>query len=194
MGKADLKAAVLFWSGGGNTRKVAAALHHTLKAEGIASELLEMGPDLDVDYADYDIVLVGAPSYQWLPPDEAMDFLKRLHRRKVTVVPAAPEQSGRFGVVFCTFGGPDTGYREAIPCLKYMGQFLEHAGLRVVDEWAVVGQFHDPGRAQLNVCGRLGDIRGRPDEHDLKDVSERLRGLLRQLQHKLRRPDPGDHD
>jgi hypothetical protein len=27
--------------------------------------------------------------------------------------------------------------------------------------------------------GRLGDIRGRPDEHDLDEVEQRIRGLLR---------------
>jgi hypothetical protein len=187
MAKAGPSALVLFWSKGGNTRKVAAALHHTLKAEGVHSDLVEIGPDVELDHSEYSLILLGAPSYQWLPPEEVTEFLKRHHRRKVTVLPSAPEQAGRFAVVFCTFAGPDTGYREAVPCLKYMGQFLEHAGFRVVDEWAVVGQFHDPGRAELNVAGRLGDIRGRPDEHDLREVSQRLRGLLRQLQHKLGR-------
>jgi hypothetical protein len=176
---------VLFWSRGGNTRKVAAALHHVLRGEDVHSDLTEITPDLEVDYSEYDLILLGAPSYQWLPPDEVVAFLKRQHRRKVTVLPSAPELPGRFAVVFCTFGGPDTGYREAVPCLKYLGQFLEHAGFRVVDEWAVVGQFHDPGRAELNVQGRLGDIRGRPDERDLKDVSGRMLGLLRQLSQKL---------
>jgi hypothetical protein len=185
MATAGLKAAVLFWSAGGNTRKVAAALHHALKGEGAHSRLLEICEDLEVDYPDYNLILLGAPSHQWLPPDEVMAWLKRQHRRKVSVLPSSPEEPQRFAVVFCTFGGPDTGYREAVPCLKYLGQFLEHAGFRVVDEWPVVGQFHDPGRAELNVRGRLGDIRGRPDEHDLKQVAERLRGLLRQLEHKL---------
>lgn len=185
MAENELNAAVLFWSSGGNTRKVAAALHHALKSAGAHSELIEITPELEIDYADYDLLLLGAPSYQWLPPQEVMAFLRRQHRRKVTVLPSAPELRGRFGVVFCTFGGPDTGHREAVPCLKYLGQFLEHAGVRVVAEWPVVGQFHDPGRDELNVRGRLGDIRGRPDERDLKDVCERLRGLLRQLQHKL---------
>jgi hypothetical protein len=37
----------------------------------------------------------------------------------------------------------------------------------------------------MNVAGRLGDIRGRPNESDLRDVCGRLTGLLRRLRDKL---------
>jgi hypothetical protein len=161
------------------------ALHGTLQELGWEAPLLEIGPDVDLDYLDYNLVLLGTPVHQFLPAEPVVEFLKRNHRARATVVPAAPEVAGSFGVVFCTYGGPHTGLREAVPALRYMGQFLEHAGVRVVDEFAVVGQFHDPGRAHLNVEGRLGDIRGRPGESDLKEVSERLRGLVSRLQHKL---------
>jgi hypothetical protein len=191
MDRESFRAATLYWSQGGNTRKVASAFHHTLRDLRLASELIEIGPDVDVRYADYNLILLGAPSYQFHPPEPVCAFLRRQHRQSVTVAPAAPELSNCFGVVFCTYGGPHTGVNEAVPVLKYMGQFLEHAGVRVVDEWPVVGQFHDPGRQQMNICGRLGDIRGRPNEADLRDVSEKLRGLVLRLQNKV---PPGGED
>lgn len=174
-----MKALVLHWSAGGNTQKVALRLAQTLEGEGVAVDVQRIDGELAVQYYDYQLVFIGAPVYQFLPPDAVMGFLKRQNRDAVE--PAAPERPGVLGVVFCTYGGPHTGTREAVPALRYMGQFLEHAGIRVVDEWAVVGEFHDQGRQRLNVEGRLGDISGRPNESDLRDVAERARGLLRRV-------------
>jgi len=176
------RALVLFWSAGGNTRKVAGALHETLTEAGLDADLMEIAPDLDVGLDEYALVLLGAPVHQFLPPEPVCRFLKSQMRAGGGPQPAAPERPGRFAVVFCTYGGPHTGPREAVPMLKYAGQFLEHAGIRVVDEWAVPGEFHDPAQATLNVTGRLGDIRGRPNESDLRDVCGRLTGLLRRLE------------
>ena len=176
------RALVLFWSAGGNTRKVAGALHETLTQAGFDADLMEIAADLDVGLDEYALVLLGAPVYQFLPPEPVTRFLKSQMRSCGPVREAAPERPGRFAVVFCTYGGPHTGLREAIPMLKYTGQFLEHAGIRVVDEWAVPGEFHEPSQASLNVSGRLGDIRGRPNESDLRDVCGRLTGLLRRLE------------
>lgn len=181
MSDAAKRALVLFWSAGGNTRKVAEALHAALTDAGVAADLREIQPDLDVRLDDYPLVLIGAPVYQFMPPEPVRKFLgARL--KAGAVVPAAPERPGRLGVVFCTYAGPHTGVREAVPMLKYVGQFLEHLGIRVVEEWAVVGEFHDPSRAEMNVAGRLGDITGRPNESDLRDVRGRLTGLLRRIE------------
>jgi len=182
MGDEKNRALVAYWSAGGNTRKVAEALHATLVEAGFAAELKEIAPDLDVALCDYHLVLIGAPVYQFAPPEPVRAFLGAQMKAYGEVLPAAPERPGRFGVVFCTYGGPHTGAREAVPMLKYTGQFLEHAGIRVVGEWAVVGEFHAESRTQLNVAGRLGDIRGRPNDADLRAVCGRLTGLLRQIE------------
>ena len=63
-------------------------------------------------------------------------------------------------MVFCTYSGPHTGLNEVITSGKYMAQLFEHIGFDVADEWYVVGEFPD-GR-EINIMGRLGDIRGRP--------------------------------
>ena len=48
------------------------------------------------------------------------------------------------------------------------GLVFEHLGITVLDEWYVIGEFH--GSEEHSTLGRLGDIRGRPDEQDLARV------------------------
>jgi hypothetical protein len=90
------------------------------------------------------------------------------------------ERPGHAAVVFCTYGGGHTGVREATPTLGYIGQHFEHAGIRVVAEWPVVGEFRKAGE-DYNKTGRLGDISGRPNENDLREIAGRTYGVLKQL-------------
>lgn len=189
-----LKALVLYWSAGGNTRKVAQAIHDALYGEQVDAEIREMDEDLDVNVYDWPLVFLGSPVYQFLPPEPVREFLGKQQKIHGGVEPSAPVRPGRFGVVFCTYGGPHTGVREAVPCLKYLGQVLEHSGVPVVDEWAVVGEFHEARQEPLNLMGRLGDIRGRPNESDLAEVRGRVEGLLRRLEHVLPPKSAGDEE
>ena len=43
-------------------------------------------------------------------------------------------------------------------------------------EWNIVGEFYN--MEEPNINGRLGDIRVRPNERDLLDVENRVKGLL----------------
>jgi hypothetical protein len=52
-------------------------------------------------------------------------------------------------------------------------------GFTILDELYVVGEFH--GSEEASTKGRLGDIRGRPNEKDLSDVKQRVRKLLEQI-------------
>jgi hypothetical protein len=183
--KQKFRAAVLFWSAGGNTRDVADTLYETLKDCSARADMLEIESSLEVDYNDYNLILLGAPEYRFLPPEPVQTWLQEQQNANVDVLPAAPERGDCWGAVFCTYGGPHTGVREAVPALKYLGQYLEHAGIPVLEEWPVIGEFHTEDRQHMNTQGRLGDIRGRPNQSDLKDVGERLRGLLRRLRNKL---------
>ncbi len=40
---------VLYWSKGGNTRKVAETIHTTVEGLGISSEMMEINGDLEID-------------------------------------------------------------------------------------------------------------------------------------------------
>jgi len=175
---------VLYWSKGGNTRKVAETIHTTVQRHGISSEIAEIKADLEIDAFSYELVFAGAPVYFNLAPGPVMKFLQELRSRAGNMA-AAPEKPGHFAVIFCTYGGGHTGTGEAIPLLKYMGQAFEHEGIRVVEEWPVVGDFPGINDPHYNTAGRLGDITGRPSDSDLRVVAGQVSGLLRRLQYKL---------
>ncbi len=174
-----------YWSHTGNTKQVAETIHSTLEGSGITSTIAEINSKLEFDFFDYNLIFVAAPVYSNLPPPVVSKFLNRSRNKSGNVVAAAPERPGHFAVPVCTYGGGHTGIREAIPALKYMGQFLEHIGIRVVDEWAVVGIFRGVDDDKYNSDGRIGDIRHRPDERDLEEVRGKVTGLLHRLQFKL---------
>jgi hypothetical protein len=91
----------------------------------------------------------------------------------------APKVRGKNALIFCTYSGPHTGINEAIPAGKYVGQFFEHLGFTVLDEWYILGELH--GREEISTKGKMGDIRGRPDEKDLKKVKRDMAYLLQGL-------------
>ena len=84
-----------------------------------------------------------------------------------------------YAVVYCTFGGVHTGINEAIPAVKYLGQLFDHLGYTLMAEWYVVGEYKTEGSLDRSIKGRLGDIRGRPNETDLKEVAEKIKGILK---------------
>jgi hypothetical protein len=137
---------------------------------------------MEVEYLDYNLIFLGAPVYENLSPKPVLSFLRRNRRRDgVDLIASAPEKPGVAAVPFCTYGGGHTGYTEADPMLKHIGQYFEHEGIRVVDYLAVVGVFPEAD-VSYNTEGRFGEIRQRPDEHDLDEVAGRVRGTLRRLQ------------
>jgi hypothetical protein len=68
--------------------------------------------------------------------------------------------------MFCTYSEQHTGLREATPVGLYMGQFFEHIGFTVLDEWYVLSEFH--GSEERSTKSRIGDIRGKPTEEELQ--------------------------
>lgn len=168
-----MKAAIVYWSAGGNTEKVARAIREGLAAAGAEVLLLRTEEADEVDWYAYDLVCVGFPSYRWHPPEPVDKWILAKYRgyqAQGRVRVGAPKVPGRNALVFCTYSGQHTGINEAVPAGKYVGQFFEHLGFTVVDEWYVVGQYH--GSEEANTLGRLGDIRGRPNEEDLCRVRE----------------------
>jgi hypothetical protein len=168
-----MDAIIIYWSKTGNTEKVALAIQEGLEKAG-ADVLLKGVEDAgDVDFYAYDLVCIGFPSYQWRPPEPIDEFLNSkfdAHRKQERVKVSAPKVPGKNALIFCTYSGPHTGIREAIPAGLYAGQFFEHLGFTVLDELYVVGEFH--GSEEASTKGILGDIRGRPNEEDLRQVKQ----------------------
>jgi hypothetical protein len=173
----------LCFSTTGNTAKVASRIEETLLASGHAVDTVHVtDKTTDVDFLRYDLVFVGSGVYQWLPGKPLMDLLSTSCRQAVAkgvVQASSPRRAGKTAVVYCTYGGAHTGANEAVPAVKYMGQLFDHLGFNVIAEWYIVGDYRAKNLAGLSVDGRLGDIRGRPNEEDLREVSERVKGILR---------------
>jgi flavodoxin len=177
-----LKTLILYWTATKNTEKVADTIKQRLEQEKITPDVVKITAEEIIDFYSYDLVFLGTPSYSFLPPDPALQFIQnniKHYRDQGHIKLQAPKIPGKTAVVFCTYSGPHTGINEAIPVTKYIGQFFEHIGFDVAGEWCIVGEFH--GHEDFSTKGRLGDIRGRPNEHDLakveKDVGEIIASL-----------------
>ena len=177
-----MDAIIIYWSKTGNTEKVALAIQEGLQEAGANCLLKKVEDAGEVDFYAFDLVCIGFPSYQWSPAQPMDKFLndKFAHYRKQGhVKKGAPPVPGKSALIFCTYSGPHTGIREAIPAGLYAGQFFEHLGFTIVDEWYIVGEFH--GREEESTQGRLGDIRGRPHEEDLRKVRQAARLLVDEM-------------
>ncbi len=178
-----MKTSIIYWSKSGNTEKVALAMEEGFReagAEVIRNRVEDVG---EVDFYAFDLVCIGFPSYQWRVPKPMDDFIKKTfnaYRNQGRVKEGAPKLPGKHALIFCTYSGPHTGIREAVPPVLYAGQFFEHLGFTIVGEWYVVGEFH--GSLEASTKGRLGDIRGRPNREDLRNVKDDAIQLAQQLQ------------
>ena len=70
------RAAIIYWSKTGNTKKVAFAIKEGLENAGVTVTVMRLEEAEDIDFYDYDLVCIGSPSYQWHPPEPVTAFLK----------------------------------------------------------------------------------------------------------------------
>ena len=177
-----MEAIIIYWSNTGNTEKVALALHDGLKDTEINVSIHTVEEAGDVDFFDYDLVCVGFPSHSWSLPKPMGEFMKgkfSTYRKEGRIKWGSPSVPGKNALIFCTYSGPHTGIREAKPAGLYAGQFFEHMGFTVLDEWYIVGEFH--GNEEASTQGRLGDIRGLPSDEDLKKVRQDTRDMITRI-------------
>lgn len=180
-GGIDMKSLILYFSASGNTKKVAATIADAVCAVGTQPDIVQITEGLEIDFDAYDLVFLGAPSIQWIPPEPVRKYLKaEMDRARHGVRPiGAPRKPGKFGVVFCTFSGVHTGLNEGLVAGKYLGQFFEHMGFWVLDEWYVPGRFR--GWEEGSRLGKLGDISNRPNAEDLRGVAIRTAEVMQTL-------------
>ncbi|MBS3754382.1 MAG: hypothetical protein KGY56_01620 [Desulfobacterales bacterium] len=175
------KALHINFSATGNTGKIAETISQTLRQEGLDVDPVAAKDAANVDLLEYDWIFLGSGVYEWLPGKPLREALASLRKKYVEsgdIKPASPRIPGRKAVVYCTYGGVHTGINEAVPAVKYMAQIFDHLGIDVAGEWYFVGAYH--GKMEnFSRVGRLGDISGRPDERDLREAAERVRGVLK---------------
>ena len=174
-------ALLLYWSATGNTEKVANSIAAGLQDAGWSVVQHKLAEAEEDSFFDYDLVCFGVPSYSWHVPAPAEKYLKAKfteYKNEGRVMPGAPK-IGKNALLFCTYSGPHTGVREAVPAVKYVGQFFEHFGFDVVDEWYILSEFH--GSEENSTLGRMGDIRGLPSEKDLERIRMAASNLAKRL-------------
>jgi flavodoxin len=173
---------IIYWSATGNTEKVASAIQETLIRKGLKPVIKKVGEAAEEELYNYDLVFLGTPSHMWQPPAPVQEYIKGKmdsYRKRGSIKVCAPKVPGKKAVVFVTYSGPHTGIDEAIPVGKYCKQFFEHLGFDPVGEWYVVGEFH--GSEENSTKGRLGDIRGRPNQQDLDEVENNVLTLIKSI-------------
>ncbi len=176
------KAALVYWSKTGNTLKVAEEIASALKDFGISVDMMNISQDDNVDFFDYDLICIGIPSYHWHPPKQVDTFLRnkfKQYQKEGKVKLAAPKVEGKNAVIFCTYSGPHTGINEAIPVGKYIGQFFEHIGFNVLDEWYVLSEFQ--GSEENSTKGKMGDIRELPNEKQLAEIRTKTQEIAQTI-------------
>ena len=177
-----MKVLNLYFSSTGNTGKVATSIGEAVRELGHEVDTLRItGKDMEIDILNYNFVFAGSGVYAQLPGNTLMELFRELIQKYIKageIKPAAPRRPSAYAVVYCTYGGAHTGINEAIPAVKYMGQLFDHLGYTIVGEWYIVGEYKTEKLRGRSVDGRLGDIRGRPNEEDLREVTERVKGIL----------------
>ena len=173
----------LYFTSTGNTEKVALQIQNTVRKLGHNVKTVKAtSEDVDVDVLQFDFVFVGSGVYGQLPGKPIIELHRRLlqkYNEKGEVKPASPRRPSANVVVYCTYGGMHTGINEAIPAVKFMGQLYDHLGYTIVGEWYVIGEYKTDKFRDRSISGRLGDIRGRPNTEDLKEVAEKVKGILK---------------
>ena len=177
-----MKTLILYQSFTGNTEKVTRRIEKVLKAKKEAPEVIKVSENSNVEVYEYDLVFLGTPVIEFLPAKPVLEFIRSQltrHRKEGDIVPSSPKIPSKYAVCYCTYSGPHTGIREAIPATKYMEQFFEHLRFSVLGQWYIVGEFK--GNEVLSTQGRLGDIKGRPNENDLLNVETKVKNLLQKI-------------
>ncbi len=166
-------ALLIYWSKTGNTEKVAYAIKQGLEETGVHVTMKKTEEAEDSDYFDFDLVCVGAPSHSWHPPEQMTNFLKKkfaTYRQQGKIKPSAPKVPSKNALIFVTYSGPHTGIDEATPVGKDIGQYFEHIGFTIIEEWYILSEFH--GSVENSTQGRMGDIRGKPTAIELQKIKE----------------------
>jgi len=176
------KAVIIYDSKTGNTEKLAFIIEESIEKAGFNVLTVKVDEAKDIDFFNYDLVCIGTPSYQWHPTKQIIDYLKSKfdnYKKQGRMKLGSPKVSGKNVLIFCTYSGPHTGINEAIPATKYIGQFFEHLGFTVVDELQVLSEFH--GSEEISTKGRMGDIRGKPNDEELKKIAEKVEEIAKKI-------------
>ena len=173
------KALIIYYSNTGNTKKAAQSIAQGCRKAGLQPTIKQISQALEIEFYDFDLLCIGTPVQHGLPPPTMIKFMLKRgteYRTRKEVRLNMKKIPGKNALVFITYSGPHVGISEAVPAGKYLKQELEHLGFNVLDEWYIIGEFHEWNQA--NTHGKLGDIRGRPNAEDLSKIEEKTKDLI----------------
>lgn len=180
-----IKVLNLYSSLSGQTYKIAQEIEKACQSAACAVSTINVRNQQEtLDFFEYDMIFAGSGVYTWLPDKHMCSFIDRQlseARTNDLIKLSSPRVLGKYVCVYCTYGGPHTGEAEAVPAVKYMGQLFDHLGISIASEWCIPGAFIPVKMHSFNTQGRLGNIEGRPNADDLKNVYEQTMGLLASL-------------
>ncbi len=175
-----MKVLNLYYSGTGNTARIAEQIEKTAIENGHEVTSVQAKGNLQIEFLDYDFIFMGSGVYHWLPGKPLMNMIDKTctrYRESGDMPRNAKRREHIKAITYCTYGGTHTGANEAYPTTLWMGQFFDHLGIEVLGSWYVVGEFHGKWE-NLSVNGRMGDIRNRPNEADLADIAQKTKAIL----------------
>lgn len=169
---------ILYASNTGNTEKVAIELKNSFDRHGWDSTLKKLPEDYDVknpdfDFDDYDFLCVGSPVISELPLQQVRGVMwsKWPGMKKI-------EPGPKCGIVFCTYGGVHLGPKEAEPALKLLEMEAEHLFFKIIGSLAIPGSMGDQSHPE----GYFGDLRGRPNDEDMRVVASFVDDIMKKLE------------
>jgi flavodoxin short chain len=134
------KAAVIYWSGTGNTEKMANAVLEGLKAAGAEADIFTVDKIAPADAAAYDKLALGCPSMgaEVLEEEEFEPFYTELEKKI----------SGKPTVLFGSYGWGDGEW------MRNWNERCESKGANLLAEGLIANE--DPDDAALAACKDLG--------------------------------------
>ncbi len=132
---------IIYWSGTGNTQKMAEAVAEGAKIDGITVSVIDVLEATKQDVLKADAVALGCPSMgsEELEEDEMEPFVQLLEREDLTGKPVA---------LFGSYGWGDGQWMR-----DWMDRMLK-LGVRLVDEGVTIQE--SPDEEGLAKCRKLG--------------------------------------
>ncbi len=165
---------------GGNTERVAERIGTTARDLGHNVETIAFKQGTDIDFLAYDFVFIGTGVYGGLPQGDLLAYLRscmKSYKKAGHIKPASPRIQ-KSVVTYCTYAGHFTGDAEAITTNRILYTLFDRLGFYLAGSWHVIGEYKPENMQKMNLNGRLGDIRNRPNENDLREIEEKVKGIL----------------
>ena len=185
------KSLIIYQTMTGNTEKVALRFQKVFTSKGWQCDIFKIDKNTDFaslpfKFESYDFLCAGSGVYMALPGKEITELMfKYTHQTKrdgkIVRVHRMIIPGPKTGVVFVTYAGTHLGPKEAEPALSLLELNIEHLRFKCIARFSCPG-----GISKTATPGQwFGDIRGRPNERDLRKAEIFMEEILEQPDQRL---------